>query len=146
VLLNTFINNNKNTKKRKGRGIGSTDGKTAGRGHKGQKARSGGFHKVGFEGGQTPLYRRLPKVGFNSMKSLITSEVRLSEINKLPVKTVNIENLKLYNIITNTTKYVKIIFSGKLLQKDLIFNCKNIKITKQTLVELLSNNCTINND
>ena len=69
--------------KRVGRGIGSTDGKTCGRGHKGQKARSGGYHKVGFEGGQMPLQRRLPKVGFTSRTKKFTSEIRLNELNGL---------------------------------------------------------------
>ena len=83
MQLNTLkpAEGSKSTRKRVGRGIGSGWGKTCARGHKGQKSRSGGFHKVGFEGGQMPLQRRLPKVGFNSRKSLVTAEIRLNELS-----------------------------------------------------------------
>src|ERR1700720_1096093 len=80
--------------KRLGRGIGSGKGKTCGKGHKGQKARAGGYHKVGFEGGQMPLQRRLPKTGFRSRISLITQEVRLSDLNKLTESDVTLEALR----------------------------------------------------
>ena len=83
----------KTAPKRVGRGIGSGLGKTAGRGHKGQKSRSGGFHKVGFEGGQMPIQRRLPKVGFNSYIATVTAEVRLSELNKVDAETIDINAL-----------------------------------------------------
>src|SRR5512138_587671 len=84
----------KHAKRRVGRGIGSGLGKTAGRGHKGQKSRSGGFHKVGFEGGQMPLQRRLPKRGFVSLTRNDTAEVRLSEIALLPVDDIDLQVLK----------------------------------------------------
>jgi large subunit ribosomal protein L15 len=85
--------------KRVGRGIGCTLGKTCGRGHKGQKARSGGFHKVGFEGGQMPLQRRLPKVGFKSQISKYTAEVRLSELNSLALDIIDLKALIAANIV-----------------------------------------------
>jgi len=112
--------------KRLGRGIGSTFGKTCGKGHKGQKARSGGFHKVGFEGGQMPLQRRLPKVGFKSRSSKLTAEVRLSELNSIVDETVDIKVLIASNIIPIFTKKVKIIKSG-VLTKALII--KGIAVT-----------------
>lgn len=93
--------------KRVGRGIGCTDGKTCGRGHKGQKARAGGFHKVGFEGGQMPLQRRLPKVGFTSHLKKFTSEVRLSEINSLTDEIVDIQVLIANNVVPVFTKKSK---------------------------------------
>jgi len=83
----------KSDRKRVGRGIGSGLGKTAGRGHKGQKSRSGGFHKVGFEGGQMPLQRRLPKVGFRSRKARYTAEIRLSELDKVDSDVVDMNAL-----------------------------------------------------
>jgi len=99
-------------KKRVGRGIGSGLGKTCGRGHKGQKSRAGGFHKVGFEGGQMPLYRRLPKRGFNSLTK--AAEVRLSDINRLEV--VEIDELVLRNagLIPTHADKIKIINTGKI--------------------------------
>jgi large subunit ribosomal protein L15 len=98
--------------KRVGRGIGSTDGKTCGRGHKGQKARSGGFHKVGFEGGQMPLQRRLPKVGFTSRIKKFTAEVRLAEIDALQADVIDIQLLINENIIPAFSKKVKVINTG----------------------------------
>ncbi|MBD9362074.1 50S ribosomal protein L15 [Methylomonas fluvii] len=98
--------------KRVGRGIGSTDGKTCGRGHKGQKARSGGFHKVGFEGGQMPLQRRLPKVGFTSRTKKFTAEVRLAEIDALQSDVVDIQLLISENIIPVFSKKVKVVNTG----------------------------------
>ncbi len=100
-------------RKRVGRGIGSGLGKTCGRGHKGQKARSGGFHKVGFEGGQMPLQRRLPKVGFSSRVSRVTAEVRLSELKKIEGDSVDLVALKAANVVRQNIKRVKIIASGK---------------------------------
>ena len=91
----------KHPKKRVGRGIGSGLGKTAGRGHKGQKSRSGGFHKVGFEGGQMPLQRRLPKRGFKSLAAPYKAEVRLSDLEKLPVGEVDILALKQAGVVGN---------------------------------------------
>lgn len=98
--------------KRVGRGIGSGLGKTGGRGHKGQKARAGGFHKVGFEGGQMPLQRRLPKIGFRSRKQLTTDEIRLHELNRLTGDLVDLESLRAANLIDRSITRVKIIASG----------------------------------
>ncbi len=104
----------KKTAKRVGRGIGSGLGKTGGRGHKGQKSRSGGFHKVGFEGGQMPLQRRLPKVGFSSRVGRTTSEVRLHELAKVEGDIVDLAGLKAANIVSSDTKRAKIIASGEI--------------------------------
>lgn len=104
----------KHAPKRVGRGIGSGLGKTAGRGHKGQKARAGGFHKVGFEGGQMPLQRRLPKVGFRSTTARDVAEVRLHELAKLAVDDVDLLALKAANIIGGHIKRAKIIASGEI--------------------------------
>jgi len=104
----------KKAKRRVGRGIGSGLGKTAGRGHKGQKSRSGGFHKVGFEGGQMPLQRRLPKRGFVSMARYDTAEVRLSDLAKLPVDEIDLLALKAAGIVPAIAKQAKIIKTGKL--------------------------------
>lgn len=97
---------------RVGRGSSSGNGKTAGRGHKGQKSRSGGFHKVGFEGGQMPLQRRVPKVGFSSRKGRVTAEVRLSEIGKVEGDVVSLDTLKAAGLITSGIRDVKVIASG----------------------------------
>jgi large subunit ribosomal protein L15 len=102
----------KHAKRRVGRGIGSGLGKTAGRGHKGQKSRSGGFHKVGFEGGQMPLQRRLPKRGFVSLTKGDTAELRLSELTKLPVDEVDMMALVQAGVISQRAKAVKLILSG----------------------------------
>jgi large subunit ribosomal protein L15 len=100
--------------KRVGRGIGSTLGKTCGRGHKGQKSRSGGFHKVGFEGGQMPLQRRLPKVGFTSRVKKYSAEVRLSELVIDGVDVVELTSLIKANVVPAFTKKAKVILSGEL--------------------------------
>jgi large subunit ribosomal protein L15 len=113
--------------KRVGRGIGSGLGKTAGRGHKGQKSRAGGFHKVGFEGGQMPLQRRLPKVGFKSRKGLVTGEVRLSELAKVAGDTVDMEALYQANVLSRLVKRAKIILSGELAKAVTV---KGIGVTK----------------
>ncbi len=99
---------------RVGRGIGSGLGKTGGRGHKGQKSRAGGFHKVGFEGGQMPLQRRLPKVGFHSRVGEVTAEVRLSELARVDAEVVNLEALRNANLISRNIKRAKIIVSGSI--------------------------------
>jgi large subunit ribosomal protein L15 len=104
----------KKSAKRVGRGIGSGLGKTGGRGHKGQKSRSGGFHKVGFEGGQMPLQRRLPKIGFSSRTGRYVEEVRLHELEKVEGDSVDLVALKAANIIRQETKRVKVIASGKI--------------------------------
>lgn len=100
--------------RRVGRGIGSGLGKTAGRGHKGQKSRSGGFHKVGFEGGQMPLHRRLPKRGFTSRTAKYNAEVTLSELNGLTETEVDVLLLKKIGLVKALTKNVKIIKSGEI--------------------------------
>jgi large subunit ribosomal protein L15 len=100
--------------KRVGRGIGSGLGKTGGRGHKGQKSRSGGFSKVGFEGGQMPLQRRLPKVGFASRKARFMAEVRLPELLKVEGDVVDLLSLKAANIIGHQIKRAKVILSGEI--------------------------------
>ncbi len=128
MFLNTIQSAEGSRKKRVrvGRGIGCTLGKTCGRGHKGQKARSGGFHKVGFEGGQMPLQRRLPKVGFKSLKSKYTAEVRLSEINNLSELQIDLKTLIQANIVPVFTKTVKIIQSG-LINKSVVI--RGLKVT-----------------
>ena len=104
-------------KKRVGRGIGSGLGKTAGRGHKGQKSRSGGFHKVGFEGGQMPLHRRLPKRGFVSLTNARNVEVRLSEIQGLPVDEIDLLVLKQAGLVAGNALSAKVILSGEISRK-----------------------------
>ena len=128
MYLNTIkpAEGSKKDRKRVGRGIGSTLGKTCGRGHKGQKSRSGGFHKVGFEGGQMPLQRRLPKVGFSSRKAKFTSEVRLSEIAKLAQEVVTLDDLIKANIVPAFTKVAKLIKSGEIASA---VTLKGIKVT-----------------
>lgn len=107
----------KKPRRRVGRGIGSGLGKTAGRGHKGQKSRAGGFHKVGFEGGQMPLQRRLPKRGFVSLTASRNVEVRLSELEKLPVEEIDLLVLKQAGVISGEALSAKVILSGKLTRK-----------------------------
>lgn len=104
-------------RRRVGRGIGSGLGKTAGRGHKGQKSRAGGFHKVGFEGGQMPLQRRLPKRGFVSLTRDRNVEVRLSEIEKLPLTDIDLLALKQAGVVASDALSAKVILSGKLTRK-----------------------------
>ena len=113
--------------KRVGRGIGSGLGKTAGRGHKGQKSRSGGFHKIGFEGGQMPLQRRLPKVGFTSRKSLVTEEVRLHELAAVEDGAIDLASLKAAGVLKQGTLFAKIIASGEINQAVTV---KGLRATK----------------
>ena len=101
-------------KQRVGRGIGSGLGKTAGRGHKGQHARAGGYHKVGFEGGQMPLQRRLPKRGFRSMTAKDTAEVRLHDLARLSAEVIDLAALKAASVVPIFAKKAKVILSGKL--------------------------------
>jgi len=117
----------KHAKKRVGRGIGSGLGKTAGRGHKGQKSRAGGFHKVGFEGGQMPLQRRLPKRGFVSLALGRNVEVRLSDLEKLPVDEVDLLTLKQAGVVPGDALSAKVILSGKLTKK---ISLKGVGATK----------------
>lgn len=107
----------KREKKRVGRGIGCGWGKTAGRGHKGQKARAGGFHKVGFEGGQMPLHRRLPKRGFHSLSAGDTAEVRLDTLQKLKVDIIDLAVLKKAGAVPLMALRAKVILAGELKRK-----------------------------
>lgn len=127
--LNTLapVAGSRKVKKRVGRGIGSGLGKTAGRGHKGLKSRSGGSVKPGFEGGQMPLQKRLPKYGFSSRIALVSSEIRLSELNKIDGEVVNLETLRLANLINQNIKKVKIFLSGKL---EKTVTVKGLSVTK----------------
>ena len=104
----------KHSKRRVGRGIGSGLGKTCGRGHKGQKSRAGGFHKVGFEGGQMPLQRRLPKRGFVSLTRNDTAQVRLSDLQKLPVDTIDLLALKQAGVVHANALSAKVILCGEI--------------------------------
>ncbi len=104
----------KTTGKRVGRGIGSGKGKTAGRGHKGQKSRSGGRIRPGFEGGQQPIQLRLPKFGFNSAMARVTAEIRLSELEKVDAEVIDLKALKDANVISDNMKRARVMLSGKL--------------------------------
>ena len=104
----------KHAKRRVGRGIGSGLGKTAGRGHKGQKSRSGGYHKVGFEGGQMPLQRRLPKRGFKSLTLRFNAEINLTDLERLGVDEIDLIGLKQARLVGQLIKVVKVIKSGEL--------------------------------
>ncbi len=119
MLLNTIkpASGAKHAKRRVGRGIGSGMGKTAGRGHKGQKSRAGGYHKVGFEGGQMPLQRRLPKRGFKSLTLKYNAEVSLADLQLLAVDEIDVPTLKQAGLIGARAKVVKVIKSGELTRK-----------------------------
>ena len=123
----------KHAKRRVGRGIGSGLGKTSGRGHKGQKSRSGGFHKVGFEGGQMPLQRRLPKRGFKSLATPFKAEVRLTDLENLPVSEIDILALKQAGIITQLARVVRVILSGQITKK---VTTKGLIVTKGAKVAI----------
>ncbi len=123
----------KSNRKRVGRGIGSGTGKTAGRGNKGQRSRSGGFHKVGFEGGQMPLQRRVPKVGFRSPKVGQTQEVRLYQLNALSAEIIDLEALKAAGVVRRVARRVKIINTGKL---ERAITVKGIAVTKGALAAI----------
>ncbi len=107
----------KHSKRRVGRGIGSGLGKTAGRGHKGQSSRAGGYHKVGFEGGQMPLQRRLPKRGFKSAQLKYNGEITLADLEKLAADEVDLLTLKAAGLVRQLIKHVKVIKSGELTRK-----------------------------
>jgi len=117
----------KHPRKRVGRGIGSGLGKTAGRGHKGQKSRSGGFHKVGFEGGQMPMQRRLPKRGFKSLAAGTVGEVRLSELEKMAGDEIDLLALKAAGVVGQLTLSAKVILSGTISRK---VTLKGVGVTK----------------
>jgi len=107
----------KHYKRRVGRGIGSGLGKTSGRGHKGQKSRTGGFHKVGFEGGQMPLQRRLPKRGFKSLAAPFKAEIRLSQLDSLPIAEIDMLALKQAGMVPELARVVRVILSGSITKK-----------------------------
>jgi large subunit ribosomal protein L15 len=117
----------KSSPKRVGRGIGSGLGKTGGRGHKGQKSRSGGSVRPGFEGGQMPLKQRLPKFGFTSRKSLVSAEVRLSELAKVEGDVVDLNTLKQAGLITKNIQFAKIVLSGEISRSVTV---KGLRVTK----------------
>jgi len=123
----------KHAKRRVGRGIGSGLGKTCGRGHKGQKSRSGGFHKVGFEGGQMPLQRRLPKRGFVSLTRNDTAEVRLSDLQRLPVDQVDLLALKQAGVVSATALQAKVILCGELTRA---VKVQGLRVTKGALAAI----------
>lgn len=129
MYLNTLkpAPDSKSPKKRVGRGIGSGLGKTCGRGHKGQRARAGGFHKLGFEGGQSPLQRRLPKFGFTALKSVPLQVLRIDVLNKINADIIDIQALKDNRIIPSLTREVKLIATGK-LEKPV--SVKGLKLSK----------------
>ena len=104
-------------KRRVGRGIGSGLGKTAGRGHKGQKSRAGGFHRVGFEGGQMPMHRRMPKRGFTSLTRRFVGEVNLNDLNKLPVDAIDLLALKQAGLLGELTTSAKVVATGEITRK-----------------------------
>lgn len=127
-------------KQRVGRGIGSGLGKTGGRGHKGQHARAGGYHKVGFEGGQMPLQRRLPKRGFRSMTAKDTAEVRLGALAQLGSDVIDLAALKAANIVPIFAKQAKVIVSGKLVQP---VTLRGLALTKGARTAVLAAGGTI---
>ena len=129
MFLNTIqpAEGSAHASRRVGRGIGSGLGKTAGRGHKGQKSRAGGFHKVGFEGGQMPLQRRLPKRGFKSLTAATNAEVRLSELNLIAVDEIDVLALKQAGLIPANASNVKVIASGEISKA---VTLKGVKATK----------------
>ena len=129
MRLNTIkpADGSKSDGKRVGRGIGSGLGKTCGRGHKGQHSRSGGFHKVGFEGGQMPLQRRLPKVGFRSRKQALKDEIRLHELAMVEGDVIDLLALKKANLVAESVKSAKVIASGKI---DKAVTVKGLGVTR----------------
>ena len=127
--------------KRLGRGIGSGLGKTSGKGHKGQKARAGGFHKINFEGGQMPIQRRLPKMGFKSRLARITDEITLPELALIEdVQVIDLEVLKAYGFIPKTTQFIKVIQAGTL---EKAVKLKGLRVTKgaRKIIEDLGGSC-----
>ncbi len=117
----------KSVAKRVGRGIGSGLGKTGGRGVKGQKSRAGGYHKVGFEGGQMPIQRRLPKFGFASRKGLVTAEIRLHELAKVDAKIIDLASLKAAGVISKNHKFAKVMLSGSINKP---VHLRGLRVTK----------------
>ena len=135
MRLNTIkpADGSKKNVRRVGRGIGSGFGKTAGRGHKGQHSRAGGFHKVGFEGGQMPIQRRLPKRGFNSLTKVYNATIRTSELNKLDEGVVDLLTLKAANLISEISLTAKVFLSGEVTKK---FTLEGVAFTKGAKVAI----------
>lgn len=134
MFLNTIQNSSgAYNGRRVGRGIGSGLGKTCGRGHKGQKSRAGGYHKIGFEGGQMPLQRRLPKRGFNSLAAKSSTQITLSELNSISVDTVDLVVLKKNGLVSESVKSVKVISSGY-IKKSIVL--KGIQVTRGAKKEI----------
>lgn len=131
----------KKAAKRLGRGIGSGTGKTAGRGHKGQHARSGGYHKVGFEGGQMPLQRRLPKFGFSSRQAKNSTELRLRDLCQMESNEINLDLLKAAGLVKHNIKKLKVIFDGTKVET--AFNITGILVSKGAKEALLAAGGTI---
>lgn len=129
MQLNTLqpAEGSKSARHRIGRGVGSGWGKTAGRGHKGQKSRAGGFHKVGFEGGQMPLHRRLPKRGFTSLTRRFCEEVRLNELQGLAAEEIDLNVLKAANIVSPRAMAARVILSGEISRKVVV---RGLGVTK----------------
>jgi large subunit ribosomal protein L15 len=123
-------------KKRLGRGIGSGLGKTSGKGHKGQKARAGGFHKINFEGGQMPIQRRLPKMGFKSRVGKTVDQITLDELNKLSDDIIDFDSLKRAGLVSSAIKRVKIILSGELTKPLTIKGLLTTKGAKKAIEDL----------
>ncbi len=140
MQLNTIkpAEGSKTDKTRVGRGIGCGKGKTCGRGHKGQTSRSGGYHKTGFEGGQMPLQRRVPKFGFSSRKAKVTGEIRLHELGRLDAGIINMETLYAANLINGQIQRVKIIGASKpeLAKLEKAYTIQGIKVTKGARVAI----------
>tara|TARA_B100002051_G_C16719947_1_gene631749 strand:+ start:338 stop:772 length:435 start_codon:yes stop_codon:yes gene_type:complete len=129
MRLNTIkpAEGSKKARTRVGRGIGCGKGKTCGRGHKGQHSRSGGYHKVGFEGGQMPIQRRVPKFGFTSRQSLVSAEIRLSELNNLNTEVITVDTLRSLGLINSTVTSVKVFLSGEIQNA---ISLKGIRVSK----------------
>ena len=124
----------KKAPKRLGRGIGSGLGKTSGKGHKGQLARAGGFHKINFEGGQTPIQRRLPKLGFSTIKARFTAELAIEKLNMISDEIITLDVLKDYRLVKRKIKYLKIIATGTLEKPVKISGIKLTKAAKEMLI------------
>lgn len=141
--LNTIApaEGSKFNRRRVGRGIGSGLGKTAGRGHKGQKSRAGGFHKVGFEGGQMPMHRRLPKRGFRSMTAKLNDQIRLDDLQALSVDVVDLLALKQAGLVSASAQTVKVILAGE-ISKAITLN--GVKATKGAAAAILAAGGSVN--
>jgi len=141
--LNTIApaEGSKFNRRRVGRGIGSGLGKTAGRGHKGQKSRAGGFHKVGFEGGQMPMHRRLPKRGFKSMTARLNDQIRLDDLQVLSVDVIDLLALKQAGLVSASAETVKVILAGE-ITKPVTLN--GIKATKGAAAAIAAAGGTVN--